>query len=366
MKLLKAFALVITLTVCCNQQSFARGKTGHSIVAQIAMNLVYDSTRAKVLHFLNDISIDGAGNWMDSMRSNPDYDFMRPWHYLDFDKEESYSRPLTDDNLISRLSICYNEIKHYKLLSEEQVRFDLLCLFHLMGDLHQPLHAGYSDDKGGNARVAYYLKSVSNLHKVWDEQIIDSNQISMDSCMPWLGGLSAETLQKIKTIDFISWYNESRSMLKGIYNFSEVYLDQQYIDKNKKVIEQRLLFAGIRLAAMLDTLFPPEKPKRLAIPTPLPNSITADSAVNYTGKKVTVCTKVFSIKSLDNVSFIDVGGAFPNSPLTIVIFKKDRENFTPSIEELYKDQYICVRGIVKMFNGKPEIVVSSPVDIIVQ
>ncbi len=228
------------------------------------------------------------------------------------------------------------------------------------------MHTGYSDDKGGNTRVAYYLKTPSNLHKVWDEQIIDSNHITVADCMQWMASLHPDTLQKVKAVDFVSWYNDSRSLLDGIYDSREFTLSQSYIKKNKVLTEHRLLYAGIRLAAMLDTLFPPEPPKQTAPPKPLPNSISADSAINYVGKKVTVCTKVFSIKSLDNVTFIDVGAAFPKSPLTIVIFKKDRGNFSPSVEALYQDQYICVKGIVKMYNGKPEIVVSSPVDIIVQ
>ncbi len=183
--------------------------------------------------------------------------------------------------------------------------------------------------------------------------------------MQWLAS-SPDTLRQIKSVDFVSWYNESRSLLGSVYDFPGFTLSQAYIDKNKVLVEHRLLYAGIRLAAMFDALFPPEIVKSVVVATPLPNSISADSAINFVGKKVTVCTKVFSIKSLDKVSFIDVGAAFPKTPLTIVIFKKDRDNFSPPLESLYKDQYICVKGMVKMYNGKPEIVVSSPVDIIVQ
>ncbi len=136
---------MLVLNFYLGAPSFAWGKTGHSIVAQLAMNLAGEASKQKVQHFLKDISVDDAGNWMDAMRSNGDYDFMRTWHYLDFDKGQFYSRPLTDDNIVSRLSLCYNELKHYKLLSNEQVQFNILCLFHLMGDLHQPLHTGYND-----------------------------------------------------------------------------------------------------------------------------------------------------------------------------------------------------------------------------
>jgi DNA/RNA endonuclease YhcR with UshA esterase domain len=95
-------------------------------------------------------------------------------------------------------------------------------------------------------------------------------------------------------------------------------------------------------------------------------NITADAAVNYIGKQVTVCTKVYSVKTLAKVSFIDVGARFPNSPLTIVIFAKDIDKFEPSLEELYSGKNICVKGIVELYKSKPEIIVSDPGQITVK
>ncbi len=127
-----------------------------------------------------------------------------------------------------------------------------------------------------------------------------------------MGTLTPQQLQQVKTIDIVAWYNESRALLDSVYDFPGFTLSKSYINKNKILTEHRLLYAGIRLAAMLDTLLPQEKPKTAV--SSLPNSISADSAVNYVDKNITVCTKVFSIKSLDNVSFIDVGAAVPKSP----------------------------------------------------
>ena len=50
---------------------------------------------------------------------------------------------------------------------------DLLELFHLIGDLHQPLHVGFGEDKGGNTFEVQFNDKGSNLHKVWDSEIIE-------------------------------------------------------------------------------------------------------------------------------------------------------------------------------------------------
>lgn len=94
--------------------------------------------------------------------------------------------------------------------------------------------------------------------------------------------------------------------------------------------------------------------------------VPVDSLSGYIGKKVTVCSEVFGVKSTDKVTFINVGAKYPNAPLTIVIFRKDLDaNFTESPEKLYGNQHICVSGVVKEYKGKTEIIVSHPDEIIV-
>jgi DNA/RNA endonuclease YhcR with UshA esterase domain len=84
------------------------------------------------------------------------------------------------------------------------------------------------------------------------------------------------------------------------------------------------------------------------------------------GQKVTVCSKVYGVKSLEKVSFINLGANYPNSLLTIVIFASAKENFKQPIESLYADKNICVTGTLKEYNGKPEIIISKPKDITIE
>ena len=91
--------------------------------------------------------------------------------------------------------------------------------------------------------------------------------------------------------------------------------------------------------------------------------LSIDSAGAHIGEKVIICSEVFGVKSTDKVTFINLGAAYPNSPLTIVIFAKDVSNFKESPVSLYSNKKICVTGTLKDYKGKPEIVVTTPDEI---
>ena len=64
-------------------------------------------------------------------------------------------------------------------------------------------------------------------------------------------------------------------------------------------------------------------------------------------------------KALEKVTFINLGAAYPNSLLTVVIFTKDKSKFKEAPEAMYADKTICLTGELKEYNNKPEIIVSS-------
>lgn len=96
------------------------------------------------------------------------------------------------------------------------------------------------------------------------------------------------------------------------------------------------------------------------------SKINIESASSHYGEKVTICSKVYGTKALEKVTFINLGAAYPNSPLTLVIFAKDRSNFKEAPDAMYNDKNICVTGVVKEYKGKPEIIVTSPDQITIQ
>jgi len=94
--------------------------------------------------------------------------------------------------------------------------------------------------------------------------------------------------------------------------------------------------------------------------------IPIDSVNSHNGQWVTVCGKVYGTKFLDKsqMTFINIGAPYPNSPLTIVIFEKARAYFPERPETLYANKQICVTGVIKEYKGKMQIVVDSPKEIV--
>jgi DNA/RNA endonuclease YhcR with UshA esterase domain len=119
---------------------------------------------------------------------------------------------------------------------------------------------------------------------------------------------------------------------------------------------------------MLNKLFVPDMPvpDMKVLAASYPNGIDAKDAPASIGKKVTACGRVFGVKTTDKVTFINVGDKFPNSPLTVVVFAKDRGNFSLPLEELFNGKNICIKGEVVEYQGKAEIIVSNPEDIIIR
>ncbi len=354
--------LCIYLTTLLPQKAFAWGPEGHAIVGRLAMRFVNDDVRQNVLKILGAMTIDTATNWMDIVRSNADYDYMKSWHYIDFPKTQPYA-PSNTDNIINRLMLTYSELTHKKLLCDAQIRTDLLVLLHLIGDLHMPLHTAYDDDLGGNKKMVQYgsLKT-HNLHTFWDIDIIELGQITDSSCLTHFNTTQKDTTN---TIDYIGWMNENRAMLDDVYNFPDFSLNEAYLLKNKVVVEKQLLKAGLRMAMILNKLFYDQK-KLLdykKITATFKNGIDISAVDENVEKKVTICNRIFTIKYLPSITQISLGEAYPKNKLTIIVFAKNYANFTMPIEDYFKDKDVCVTGKITEYKGKKQIIIESPNDI---
>ncbi len=248
--------ILFFLMVMTTERSLAWGKKGHEIVAQIAFNFLDDSTKKLVKSFLGNMSIEEAANWMDEEKSNSYYNYMRTWHYVNVEKGETY-KPTTERDIITVLHSAILDLKNYKNLQKKDIKRDLLLIFHLIGDLHQPLHVGYGIDRGGNSVEIKSPLVSGNLHSVWDSQIIDNKGITKDSCLALYPTLDAKEIKQIQNINVLAWMNQSRSLLDTVYSFEDNFLAPEYINNNVAVIERQLLYGGLRLASILNEAFAP-------------------------------------------------------------------------------------------------------------
>lgn len=295
--------VVISLIIISNV-SFAWGSVGHSIVARLALNIVNEDVKQNVLNYLCNMPIDTTANWMDIMKSNSDHDFMCPWHYVNFAKGTNY-KVNNDENIINRLLITYNDLLHKSTLCYAQIKTDLLILFHLMGDLHMPLHTGYDDDLGGNKVIIQYdtMKSHS-LHRFWDKDIFRLGGIIYADCLNYYTQQAQNSHFNNQKIDFISCMVQSRELLNEVYNFPGYILNENYLAKNKIILTQQLMLAGVHLAEVLNKLFttPAKSIDFNAKVATFKNGIPAAAASAIVSKKVTVCEKVYIVSFTDKIT----------------------------------------------------------------
>ena len=361
---MKKVVYLLFISVCCSLQSFAWGPEGHAIVGRIAMKYVQPDVRENVLRLLGTMSVDTAANWMDIVKSDHDYDFMRSWHYMDFPKGETY-KETNQGNLINRLQLTFDELKHKKILCESQVRMDLLMMMHLVGDLSMPLHTGYEDDLGGNkVMVQYDTLKTHNLHWFWDEDIIRLTNITDADCTTYYDELENNLYSEVS---FVDWMQDSRSLLPEVYDYEGFMLGDTYLAKNKVTVEKQLLKAGLRLANILNRLFPSQVEtldyKREV--SKYKNGIELKELRKSVGQTVAICGRITNVRATAKTTQLVISDENGENEMLAVIFARNYDKYTDLPEKLFRNKNVCVKGKVAVFNRALEILVEDAGDITV-
>lgn len=250
--LLTSFALVLI----CSVSSFAWGPTGHRATGFVASKYLNKKTRLALDRILKGQSLAIASTWMDEVRSDSTYDYMTDWHWVTIPGGQTYDQSVKNPkgDIIQTLERIIAELKSKKLTEEEQA-LRIRILIHLIGDIHQPLHVGAKNDKGGNDVKVMWFRTDSNLHRVWDSDIIDDTKLSYTE----LG----ESLDKPTSVDLLTWQNatvrewasESQTWQKEVYDYGNGKLGYRYSYLYYPIIKKRLLQAGIRLAGVLNQIY---------------------------------------------------------------------------------------------------------------
>ena len=140
----------------------------------------------------------------------------------------------------------------------------LMFLVHFVQDLHQPLHVGDTGARGGTRFQVRFFDVGSNLHRVWDTQIIERHSRNEDQWLRELEALATPanvaTWSKGTPED---WATESLADARLAYRLpgSDEFikpgakLGEEYCRFALPIIQRRLEQAGMRLAATLNALF---------------------------------------------------------------------------------------------------------------
>jgi len=242
--------------------AFAWGSLGHQTVCDVAWRAMSDDSRREVTQLIKLSSYQTFAescNWPDHIRSDRDKKWLNPYHYVNISRSATEVRMNDCSNKGCVLSGIDKFSKSFIESESAHERLEALMLIgHFVGDLHQPLHVSYKDDKGGNGLKVKFFGENTNLHKVWDTLIIERNQNSSWNELGeelYESAVNDITLEDIN-LDKISWANESLALTRQIYSNlpGNKKLSTDYITSYKPVIEKRIQYAGMRLAHLVDEL----------------------------------------------------------------------------------------------------------------
>lgn len=237
-------------------QSFAWGVTGHRAIGLIAEQHLKAKTRKKISKLLNGQSLAMASTWMDEVRSDPKYDYLTDWHWVTIPTGQTYDQTEKNPNgdIIEAILRITKELKQGGLSEIEEAE-RIKILIHLVGDIHQPLHIGAGEDRGGNDVKVQWFGKNSNLHRVWDSEMIDDTRLSYTELALSLNWRSKSEMVKTQRASVLDWAKESMELRNKVYETGDKGLSYEYSFRNLAIVNNRLLDAGLRLAALFNEIY---------------------------------------------------------------------------------------------------------------
>jgi len=256
------------------------GVEGHKIVAQLAWNRLSAHSKQISKSLMGTMSMADIAPVPDTYRSTSEGKWSAGCHYYDLPRVKTFSMEYCTSYCVVK------SVKNYTKLLVDEAKQNTACnwangvepcalsfLVHYVGDIHQPLHVSYGDDKGGNAVKVKFFDKSTNLHSVWDNDIIQKWTKGVDAAVSQLEDYidkNPEVVQQyLNDTDPEDWGSESFGyVMSTVYDFDGIisyrsphkqkqdpYLGEQYYDRNLPIVQQRLIAGGVRLGLLLDTIF---------------------------------------------------------------------------------------------------------------
>jgi len=258
---LAAIALLMTPT-----PARAWGRMGHRAAGKLAEARLSPAAAAAVRELLDPgETLAEASTWADEVRRQiPE---SGPWHYVNV--------PITEDRYNARFcpeqGCVVEKIGDFRrvLADPKAPRVErqkaLRFVAHFVQDLHQPVHVGHRDDRGGNSLQVQFFGKGSNLHRVWDTGLIERAYADEEKLVADLVSLEAasrgDAMWAGGAVE--DWATESLRAARGAYQATGLdrelkrgeKLGDAYQDANLPVARKRLAQSGARLASLLNETF---------------------------------------------------------------------------------------------------------------
>lgn len=246
----------IMLLLILSSIALAWGRIGHYTVGQIAEDHLSRKAKKGVTAILGHHDLAAVSNWPDDIKSDDAWDHAYTWHWVTIPAGESYDPAVSDGKAAVKIEE-FIQVLTASTASLEDQAVALKFLVHLVADIHQPLHVGNGTDRGGNDLDVTWFGRNTNLHRVWDSQLIESQQMSYQEWARMLQRTYPENLQA-DLMEFGSLESilaESQTFHESIYSIGDGDLGYRYIYDHRQELDQRLLAAGLRLAAILNAIY---------------------------------------------------------------------------------------------------------------
>jgi hypothetical protein len=253
---------IVVLLILSFQFTFSNdmvwSKTGHRTTGEIAQQNLSRKAMKAIDKLLKGQSLALVSTYGDEIKADRKFKKFSAWHYVNFPADKKYGdvEPSESGDLITGIEKCIEIVKDENSSDEDKV-FYLKLLVHLVGDLHQPMHVGRIEDKGGNDIQLQWFKKGTNLHRVWDSNMIDDYGMSYTELAESLPRLNKTQKKFIQQGTIYDWVEESQDVANTLYDSVEVgeKLFYRYSYVWWGTVESQLQKGGLRLAKILNEIY---------------------------------------------------------------------------------------------------------------
>ena len=249
--------------------AFGWSKQGHQLVGSLAEADLSPAARAEVDRLLAgepDPSLAGVSTWADEIRAegNELGERSSPWHYINFNRagcEYVPARDCPDGHCVIGAINTQRAILADATQPTQARRDALKFVVHFVGDAHQPMHAGFRNDRGGNNFQLNYRGEGTNLHGVWDYWLLQSAKLDNAG---YFDRLRQSPLPADPTLGSdnpaAEWTQESCRLITSASIYpTRRRITHVYLDLHRPTAEARVRQAGARLAALLNGALDPAR-----------------------------------------------------------------------------------------------------------
>ncbi|RFC53314.1 S1/P1 nuclease [Brumimicrobium aurantiacum] len=249
--------ILFVFTLIVSLEANAWGLLGHRVVGEVAIHHLNESAKHKIKSILGNQTLAEVSTWMDDIKSDSKYDSLKPWHYVTIPDGMRYSE--TNKNpqgdVIAGINFVVDQLKSDTIDPTREKEY-LMMLVHLVGDIHQPLHVGNGTDRGGNQVEVRWFGEKSNLHRVWDTQMLDGKKYSYTELTKIINHPEHEEIVSWQTDNVEDWAHQCMEFRDGIYTMADGYswaYKYQYVHWD--TMKKQLLKGGVRLAGLLNDIY---------------------------------------------------------------------------------------------------------------